>query len=284
MECAGSKEGDVELTMPRRTSDMPKRVITELAPEQEAAIDIYREKWKALNTATEAIDWEKAALAIKTAYALSDFPEPEILCYGNPLTALEQIFSIDNFKEYIGRSISTRFSNRVRKHLEHGIGRQLEKWLHIRLGNRIRCPEPPHYWTESHPVVSAFVYGVSSCTARQLMVDLNRPEFELIDTSILWEMTVFSEWTIWGCMTDFCISELGLQHDKQKWKVMQDLMQHCGFLFMFENVCLSCDRPVKILVDQNNHLHAEGEPALLFADGYEVYANHARHPSELEFD
>ncbi|MEH2240918.1 hypothetical protein [Nostoc sp.] len=31
-----------------------------------------------------------------------------------------------------------------------------------------------------------------------------------------------------------------------------------------------------------NTLHAEGEPALQFADGYSVYARHGRHPSQQE--
>jgi len=75
-------------------------------------------------------------------------------------------------------------------------------------------------------------------------------------------------------MFDFCISVLKLQHDRQKWQVLQELMQHSGFIFQFEKVCIACDRPCKLSFDQENHLHAEGEPAMQFADGYSVYACH----------
>lgn len=83
-------------------------------------------------------------------------------------------------------------------------------------------------------------------------------------------------------MFDFCISILGLQHDKQKWKALQDLMQYCGFIFQFEKVCLACDRPCELSFDDKNMLHAEGKPALLFADGYSVYAYQGRHSSEID--
>ena len=82
-------------------------------------------------------------------------------------------------------------------------------------------------------------------------------------------------------MFDFCISVLKLQHDRQKWQVLQELMQHCSFIFQFEKFCVVCDRPCKLSFDQENRLHADKEPAIQFADGYGVYACHGRNPFEL---
>ena len=42
--------------------------ITKLTPEQEALIPVYRE-WRAIALSTERIDREKAAEAVKAAYA-----------------------------------------------------------------------------------------------------------------------------------------------------------------------------------------------------------------------
>ncbi|WP_308189066.1 DUF6745 domain-containing protein [Nostoc mirabile] len=64
--------------------------------------------------------------------------------------------------------------------------------------------------------------------------------------------------------------------------MLQNFMQHCGFVFQFEKVCIVCDRPCKLSFDQQNMLHAEGEPALQFPDGYSVYACHGRHASQQE--
>ncbi|MEO1373625.1 MAG: hypothetical protein AAFW70_04715 [Cyanobacteria bacterium J06635_10] len=40
-----------------------------------------------------------------------------------------------------------------------------------------------------------------------------------------------------------------------------------GFIFQFENVCISCNRPCKLSFDKDNRLHAQG-------DAYSVYARH----------
>lgn len=81
-------------------------------------------------------------------------------------------------------------------------------------------------------------------------------------------------WDRDGVTIDFCISELNCDYDHQTWEVFQALTQNCGFIFPHEDVCLVCDRPTKLSLDNQDRLHGEGEPALLFADGYSIYANH----------
>ncbi|MBV6621544.1 MAG: hypothetical protein KI793_01090 [Rivularia sp. (in: Bacteria)] len=93
-------------------------------------------------------------------------------------------------------------------------------------------------------------------------------------------ITTTASWALLGCILDFCISVLNVGHDKKKWQVIQDLIQHCGFIFQFENVCICCNRPCKLSFDNNNRLHGEGEPAIQFRDGFSVYAYHGEHPSE----
>jgi len=73
-------------------------------------------------------------------------------------------------------------------------------------------------------------------------------------------------------MIDFCISALGCDHDREKWQALQGLVRECGFVLKLENTCLVCDRPIKLSLDQENHFHAEGEPAIKFIDGYSIYA------------
>lgn len=42
-----------------------------------------------------------------------------------------------------------------------------------------------------------------------------------------------------------------------------------------------CDRPTQLSFDSRNQLHAEGEPAVQFADGFSVYVHHgARLPEK----
>ncbi|MDX2217106.1 MAG: hypothetical protein SFY66_27815 [Oculatellaceae cyanobacterium bins.114] len=260
---------------------MPRHIVTKLSPVQEAMLPNYRDKWRSIAMLTEPINPQKVSAIIKAAYTASHYPEPEIWFYGNPFVAIKQILATQDFEKYAGNSIRLRFSKRVIDHLHHGIKQQLGEGLAISLRNQIQFPEFPHYPTESNPQASFFPYGIEQCTELQLMTDLDQSELEFANVSdFAMSLVRPAGWSIWGCMFDFCISVLGLHHDREKWKVFQELMQYCGFIFQFEKVCIACDRPCKLSFDHDNRLHAEGEPALQFADGYGVYARHGIHPSQ----
>lgn len=71
---------------------------------------------------------------------------------------------------------------------------------------------------------------------------------------------------------DFYISVLGCECHLEKWRASLDLLQSCGYIYPFEHICFICDRPTKISLDEEERLHAEGEPAIMFADGFSVHA------------
>ncbi|WP_199338650.1 MULTISPECIES: hypothetical protein [Nostoc] len=73
---------------------MPRHIITELTEEQEAMIAIYRDKWRRIAISTEPINHEKVAAVIKAAYAVSNYPEPEILFYSNPMIAIQKVLAV----------------------------------------------------------------------------------------------------------------------------------------------------------------------------------------------
>lgn len=53
---------------------------------------------------------------------------------------------------------------------------------------------------------------------------------------------------------------------------MTSLVKHCGWIFGVNNLCIICERPTKILVNEDNQLHGEGETAVEFSDGFSIYA------------
>ncbi len=73
-------------------------------------------------------------------------------------------------------------------------------------------------------------------------------------------------------LIDYCVEVLNCQHDTAKWLATSSLVQDCGWVFFFERTCLVCDRPNKISFDEQYRLHAAGEPAIAYHDGYSVYA------------
>lgn len=237
----------------------------------------YREKWRSFAISTEPINKQKVAAVIKAAYSASNFPEPEILFYESPFAAIKAIFAIDNFQDYLGKDIHGKFHKRVLHHLVQVTRNQFEEITFRKLNNKINYPDFPHYWTEENPIISYFPYafGISKCMEIQLVNNLVNSGLYFADIlDFTKNMVRTVDWSILGCMFDFCISVLGVGHDKTKWEVMKDLIQHCGFIFQFEKVYISCNRPCKLSFDKNNRLHGEGEPAIKFHDGYSIYARH----------
>lgn len=258
-----------------------QKVITELSNEQEAWIPTYREKWRLIENQTESVDCGKTTEAINAAYLISGYSEPDILLYGNPFTAIKEALLIKNFKSYLGRDIHTKLSKRVFDHILHSLKHQLDDKLFIKLRNQTLYTNPPYYSTFDNPQPCYFPHSVMTCLEHQLLADLEKANPDLEFSEISYFTSCISrpaERASWACLFDFCISVLKLHHDKKKWTVIQELIQNCGFLFQYENVCICCNRPSKLSFDAENLLHADGEPALLLTDGYSVYAHHGRSP------
>lgn len=215
------------------------------------------------------------------AYSVSGYSEPEILLYDNPLIAIQEVTYIEDFKSYLGHNIRTKFSKRVFDHIQYGLVQQLDYKFFIRLRNQTLYTEPPYYSTHDKPQPYYFPYSVMTCLEHQLVADLEKtkPELEFSDISYFTScVSRPAEWAGWAGLFDFYISVLKLHHDKKKWQVIQQLIQNCGFLLQYENVCIACNRPSKLSYDEENLLHADGEPALQFADGYGIYADHGKSP------
>jgi hypothetical protein len=83
-------------------------------------------------------------------------------------------------------------------------------------------------------------------------------------------------WACRGSLFDFCISVLNCDYDQRQWEKFQLLASECSWVFPYEKACLVCERPIKLSFDSENRLHAEGEPAIQFADGFSMYANHGK--------
>lgn len=255
---------------------MSKRIITELSYEQNEVLASYRKDWKTIATLTQPIDREKVAQSIRSTYVASNYSEPEIVFFCSPFAAIEEILATENYRAYLGQDIHNKFHKRCFDHLNHLIERQLDKIFYYKLLNQIDYPAfPDHLDQNNNPKTFHFPRGIERCVEAQIIKDLNKNETDYLNISeLLKALSRPASWSRWACMFDFCISILGLQHDQKKWKAVRELIQSCGFIFQFENVCIACDRPNKFLFDQENLLHAEGEPALQFVDGYGVYAYH----------
>ncbi len=61
--------------------------------------------------------------------------------------------------------------------------------------------------------------------------------------------------------------------DEKRWQLWENILNHCGWLLPFENYCIVCQR-ANYLFDNRGFLHADGQPAIAFADGTAFYYYH----------
>jgi hypothetical protein len=257
-----------------------KQAITIVTPEQQALIPIYRDRWKSIDVSTQRIDYPVSVDAVRSAYSLSSYPEPEIVYYESPFAAINDLVQVKSYCQFLGNDISSKFDKRVVKHLASTLNTQVDKDLLIKLRNQVQYPKPPHYPTLDKPQAPYFPTHILQCIEHQLLDDLEElvPQWLENEDVSLFTRNLYrpAQLTTLGCEIDFCISVLGLHCDKAKWNVFQSLVKSCGILLLFEKVCVVCERPSSLFFDENNALHSEDSPSLQFPDGYSVYAQHGQ--------
>jgi hypothetical protein len=84
-------------------------------------------------------------------------------------------------------------------------------------------------------------------------------------------------WSFDAWFLDFAYSvlgyDLGCDYVPEKWEALQLLVTSCGFVWPFVDICFVSDRPTELLFKDDFILHAENRPAVVFSDGYQIFAD-----------
>lgn len=212
--------------------------------EQKSLIEPCRQKWGTLANSTEPISHPKATTAIKSVYETLGLELPEITFYSSPNEAFAQLetlqYSIQNnecveqFDKYIKDELHPFILISELQQLSQSI--VWEEQLKQQLNaNFLECGN----------------YSKSIFTPKYLVEAL--------------------------ALAEFCVYGLGIvvKPESQKlFECLNQLLAECGWVFAFENICIVCSRPCQLSLDSEYRLHAEGEPALEFPDGYKIYSYH----------
>ena len=199
-------------------------------------------RWTAIPNSTERVDRNRAAAAIESAYAAIGKTCPKIIFCSSPHSAITQL---ENLKYPTNQSeFFSLFSQQITspyRPFNLTINWQI-RW-ELQLANEL---------DRDFPVASEdWNYATSLFT-----------ECHMLDK-------------IW--MADFCVSviKIVLNSEAQKaFECLKQLLVECGWIFALDDVCYACDRPLKLSLDSEDRLHAEGESAIEFADGYKLYSYH----------
>jgi len=216
-----------------------------ITPEHKTLIEAGRHKWETLAKPTQLIDSKKAAAAVKAAYNALGFGVPEIIFCNSPTEALSQFKLTKTYEDEIWRDgLEQQVINALRPLI-----------LSIKLRRQFSF-EGPIVWEEQ--------------LCRKMKIDLSYWHLSRATVTRTYLVDALA-------LIDFYIFSLGIVFRPEFLKVvesMKQLLAECGWIFMFHNVCYVCSRPTKLSLDSEYRLHAEGEAAIAFADGYSLYFHH----------
>lgn len=100
------------------------------------------------------------------------------------------------------------------------------------------------------------------------------------DRSVIETCVYGSHEAAWLSFYDFMQNEVGINL-KGKLDGLWAVAKTCGWVSCYDTLAIVQDRPVHIKMDEDNRLHCETGPAILYADGFSVYSWHGvRVPSE----
>ena len=232
--------------------------------EQIALVSIYRDKWRQIGLSIKPIDRPQATAAINTAYNIIGCPEPEIIFCDSPYIALQAVEPLRIGDSGLGMAseIRNKIHNELYDILRSQLGRELENQIYSQLYN----PLYAQLMNQLHLHVKDEVYVK---LARKLGGRFQRfPIAQAYhNNSIVSELSACH-----GCWVDFCIGVLNLEYDRPLYSAFKSLVENCGWIYPFEKKCFVCDRPIQLHFDSEYWLHAEGQPAVEFADKFSVYS------------
>lgn len=243
---------------------------TILTSEQEQRIVACREKWRAIAHSTTPIDRQQATDAIHTLYRLRpELGQPDILFFQSPQGVSDYMASMDEgtLQSTLGLAVWFHLRDQLEASFQPGELHpdgplpDVEHFMQYR--NERDVWKQPIFW---HHLATHFDIASWSHWFRALETPLGQDRRgQVIKPEI---------WASFASFIDFCLSEWAIHYDAETWSLFQQLIQHCSWIFPFEKAVLVCDRPCQIKFDAQHRLHAEGEPAVEFADGLKVYAHH----------
>ncbi|MCC5625643.1 DUF6745 domain-containing protein [Nostoc sp. CHAB 5715] len=231
-------------------------LIEKLTPEQEALIPVYWKKWRAIALSTERIDREKAAEVVKAAYTAIGKQQPEIIFCDSFYAGLTMLLKKHpklnsnniNFINLNNNLMNYIFTDLTNKNLE----------LSYQLNTQLLRDLP--------------IFNRDFVILEYVLEKKSKLKIKKINLDRLWLKS--QHLASHCCWVDFYVSVLNCSYSKMRWKTLQSLSRFCGWISPFEKICIVCDRPLHLRFDNQNRLHAEGEPAIEFIDGYSLYSYH----------
>ena len=239
-------------------------MIESLTPEQEVLFSSFVEKWRLIALSTEPIDRQKAVNSVGAAYDLIGKKQPEVIFCRSPYEALLEIWVLSDSQNDFSRLRAIDLYQLV---LERS-----NNWL----CDVISGLKWPRFFRQAYRQINhtqdLLVSELFTQWRLQIGSDWRHSTRDIKLTCPIFDEALY--FYIDVITYDFSMAVKKDNPPPWEWNVFRDIVTDCVWIFPFKGVCFVCDRPRVLSFDSENRLHAEGSPAIQFADGFGVYAYH----------
>lgn len=247
-------------------------MINKLTPEKKALIPSYLERWRNIVLSSEPIDRNKAVEVVEYMYSLVGRKTPKIIFCNSPYKAINQMLLLDVNQEDLQKNLTDN--------VEKFVSIQLEDFAKQTSLYKVNLIDIQNLNNEENTNIDS----LDELDAREENnLDLLRMIFSINQSELVWQFWCKKiepkgissfDWFSTAATLDFFTSELDCDYDPKVYQFADKVVRAGIFIFPFEECCFICDRPLHIRFDNQNQLHAEGEPAIEFTDGYSIYSYH----------
>jgi internalin A len=227
-----------------------------LTPEQRAIFIEYAQKWAVIVNSTYRLDRSQAAATLKAAYITVGLEVPEIIFCSSPHSAITQLKKL-KIPLLSQHELIERLYEKIKDVVYLFNLIEFIREIGLEIDERENDIFPIARW-EIHLL-------------NEFFIDVDYDEYS---SDIVVNRASLAEDL---CAAEFFIAEFSMVFSQEIQKALESFKQilaECGWIFAFEKVCYVCSRPSKLSLDSEHRLHAEGEAAIAFSDGYKLYSYH----------
>ena len=202
-------------------------------------IQLYLDRWSASVPQAESINPDEAANSVRQVYQFLNLPAPSIYFSSQPNPALSIFLKhkfIESNEYHLGRRVEPLLPRKQEVQLKRQLGTELARTLTDGLLHRL-----------SNSLGEQIGNGLGT----QLWQQIENPLRKKILPSYpkrLRNCINCRQWVCYACKFDFCITELGADHDPELWTIFQGLVTNCDWLVPFTQVCLIGDFAISTLI------------------------------------
>ncbi len=262
----------------------------ELTAERKTIIDQGYARWREVGLRTTPADFEAAETAIAALYEWGKFRRPYFVRLSSPFAAELYINLLtktwpdlmksdqlgDQLRDQLWGQLRDQLGDQLRGQLWGQLGDQLWGQLGVQLWGQLRDQLVgqlgDQLWGQLGVQLGDQLRGQLVGQLRgQLGDQLGEGKLTYTGT---WFQGAWDAW-LWGFYETG--KQVGASYSASTDAALNlhaAISQSCGAIYPFRDFCIITDRPEIIAQDDQNRLHRETGPAVLYRDGYSLFAWH----------